>query len=206
MITVHHGIVKNEKFDIDRIIEENNKKSNNVIVRKPDVKVETSSSDNLYAGATLSSKTDFTVDSDSMPTLSNFIDTTKLPLTTSEANQFLLTTTAKSLDEPKKHTVIPENKIYDDDEDDSFEDFSVEFSGVKYVRKNKFRVHTSYQMTALTKPLVQGFLATVGYPKFYVGDSECNWKISAPNGQKIRLTILDLNLRSESVLFFVWFY
>lgn len=200
MINIHHGIVNNEKFDIDRTIEEHNKKSNmthNSIVHRTDLKLQGPSSDNLYRGATLGPKIDSTVAVDPTPTLSNFIDTTKLPSITSEApNQFQLTTTSKSMDEAKQHTVIPENKNYDD-EDDSFEDFSVEFSGSKYVRKNKFRVHTSYQMTALNKPLMQGFLATVGYPKFYVGDSECNWKISAPYGQKIRLTILDLNLRSE---------
>lgn len=38
---------------------------------------------------------------------------------------------------------------------------------------------------------------TPGYPKYYIGDIDCKWKITAPPSQKIRLTILDLALRCK---------
>lgn len=89
--------------------------------------------------------------------------------------------------------------VNDIDEDDySYEDYAVEVFGTMTRRKNKMRVHTSYQKTAIKQPLLQqGFLASPGYPKFYIGDSNCSWRISVPHGQKIRLTILDINLRCE---------
>ena len=87
----------------------------------------------------------------------------------------------------------------DSDEDDySYEDYSVEVDGRKTRRRNRIRTHTSYQKTAIRQPLLQqGFIATPGYPKYYIGDSNCSWRITVPMGQRIRLTILDINLRCE---------
>lgn len=80
----------------------------------------------------------------------------------------------------------------------SYEDYSVIDIGRETVRKNKFRVHTSFQKTAIHQPLLQqGFIATPGYPKYYVGDSNCVRRITVPNGRKIRITILDINLRCK---------
>uniref|UniRef100_A0A1B0GQ86 Uncharacterized protein n=2 Tax=Phlebotomus papatasi TaxID=29031 RepID=A0A1B0GQ86_PHLPP len=39
---------------------------------------------------------------------------------------------------------------------------------------------------------------TPGYPKFYVGECDCKWTITAPEGQKIRLTMLDISLRFDN--------
>lgn len=43
--------------------------------------------------------------------------------------------------------------------------------------------------------LHHGFTMTPGYPKFYIGGLECKWTLIAPEGKKIRLTILDMSLR-----------
>lgn len=92
------------------------------------------------------------------------------------------------------------NKNDNDDISDynmSYEDYAVEYSGRTVTRKNKFRTHTSHQMKSTQQPLMQGFLASVGYPKFYIGEAECGWTIYAESDQKILLTILDINLRCK---------
>lgn len=92
------------------------------------------------------------------------------------------------------------------DEDYSYEDYAVEYNGRKLTRKNKIRIHTSYQVSSWQKPLAQGFLASTGYPMYYVGENECVWKVSAGDGQRVRLTVLDINLRCKfvcNVFFFV---
>lgn len=96
---------------------------------------------------------------------------------------------------------------YDDDDDDdaSYEDLEVEIDGPKVWRKNKIRVHTSYQKTALRQPLLQqGFLASPGYPKYYIGNSNCSWRITVPSGQRIRLILLDVDLRCKLKHFQFW--
>lgn len=81
----------------------------------------------------------------------------------------------------------------------SYEDYAVEIDGSTISRKNKIRIHTSYQKTAISQPfLQQGFIATPGYPNFYIGDSNCSWRITVPQGQQIRLTLLDINLRCKN--------
>lgn len=57
--------------------------------------------------------------------------------------------------------------------------------------------HAGIQRTYYGPPKPQGFTMTPGYPKFYIGECECKWKILAPISQKIRLTILDISLRSK---------
>lgn len=104
----------------------------------------------------------------------------------------------------KENSVIKSNDIVDDWDDDeadySYEDFAVEHNGRTVIRQNKIRNHTSYQTSVFKSPLMQGFLATTGYPKFYIGESNCSWRISAPIGQRVRLTVLDINLRCKRTL------
>lgn len=103
----------------------------------------------------------------------------------------------------KDNSVIKSNDIidnYDDEADYSYEDFAVEYSGRTVVRQNKIRNHTSYQTSVFKRPLLQGFLATTGYPKFYIGESNCSWRISAPIGQRVRITVLDINLRCKFLI------
>lgn len=89
-------------------------------------------------------------------------------------------------------------KESDEDYDASYEDDVVEVNGPKVWRKNKHRTHSSYQKTAVRQPLLQqGFIASPGYPKYYVGNSNCSWRITVTSGQRIRLVLLDVNLRCK---------
>lgn len=38
---------------------------------------------------------------------------------------------------------------------------------------------------------------TPGYPKYYIGDSVCQWTLYAGQHQRIKLTVLDLALRRK---------
>ncbi|XP_055298698.1 uncharacterized protein LOC129566635 isoform X2 [Sitodiplosis mosellana] len=88
----------------------------------------------------------------------------------------------------------------EEDYDASYEDDVVEVTGPKVWRKNNHRAHTSYQKTAIRQPLLQqGFIASPGYPKYYVGNSNCSWRITVTSGQRIRLVLLDVNLRYDPV-------
>ncbi|VVC93214.1 unnamed protein product [Leptidea sinapis] len=44
-------------------------------------------------------------------------------------------------------------------------------------------------------PDSEGYIRTPGYPDFYIGD-ECRWKLRVNPEQKIRITLLDVSLRS----------
>lgn len=108
----------------------------------------------------------------------------------------------------KENSVIKSNDIidnWDDEADYSYEDFAVEYNGRTVIRQNKIRNHTSYQTSVFKHPLLQGFVATTGYPKFYIGESNCSWRISAPIGQRVRITVLDINLRCKSKWLFLCF-
>lgn len=91
---------------------------------------------------------------------------------------------------------------------ESEEDYAFQVDGPKVWRKNRIRTHTSYQKTAIRQPLLQqGFIASPGYPKFYVGNSNCSWRITVPGGQRIQIILLDSNLRSMLFMrnFFMFF-
>lgn len=100
----------------------------------------------------------------------------------------------------KSNDIIDNNNWDEDEADYSYEDFAVEYNGRTVVRQNKIRNHTSYQTSMFRRPLMQGFLATTGYPKFYIGESNCTWRISAPIGRRVRVTVLDINLRCKLAL------
>ncbi|XP_072936770.1 uncharacterized protein [Epargyreus clarus] len=44
-------------------------------------------------------------------------------------------------------------------------------------------------------PDSEGYIRTPGYPHFYIGD-ECRWKLSADPEQRIRVSLLDISLRT----------
>lgn len=81
---------------------------------------------------------------------------------------------------------------------DSYEDYEVQVNGPRVWRKNKDRTHESYQKTALDfRPLQQGFIASPGYPSYYIGNLNCSWRITVNSGQPIRLVLLDVDLRCK---------
>lgn len=92
-----------------------------------------------------------------------------------------------------------EDAEYDSNESD--EDFEIITDGVKVSRRNKYRTHTSYVKAVVRPPLQQGFIASPGYPHYYIGNSSCSWRITVPSGQRIQLILLDVNLRSKFLLF-----
>lgn len=112
----------------------------------------------------------------------------------------------KSTDTVPKLTVINPKRAeverieweIEEEYDSSYEDYSVEINGPKISRKNKNRIHTSYQKTAVHQPLLQqGFIVSPGYPKYYIGNFNCSWRITAPNEHRIKLVILDVSLRCK---------
>lgn len=88
-----------------------------------------------------------------------------------------------------------EDAEYESNESD--EDFEIITDGVKVSRTNKYRTHTSYIKSVVRSPLQQGFIASPGYPHYYIGNSSCSWRITVPSGQRIQLILLDVNLRSK---------
>lgn len=96
-----------------------------------------------------------------------------------------------------------DRKWDDDSEYDSYEDYEVKQDGPRVWRKNKIRTHESYQKTAVDlRSLQQGFIASPGYPSYYVGaiskeETECHWRITVNSGQPIRLVLLDVDLRCK---------
>ncbi|XP_018562122.1 signal peptide, CUB and EGF-like domain-containing protein 2 [Anoplophora glabripennis] len=50
-----------------------------------------------------------------------------------------------------------------------------------------------------TTGISEGFIQNPGYPRFYSGQRECRWKITAPSQQRIRLTILDISVIVDNV-------
>lgn len=89
----------------------------------------------------------------------------------------------------KVNSVISENNM-----DYGYEDSLDKTANIKHIK-----THSKHQIAYFNPPVSQGFLASTGYPKFYIGESNCSWKISVPHSHKVRLTILDLNLRCKFV-------
>lgn len=91
------------------------------------------------------------------------------------------------------------DREWEDDSDyDSYEDYEVKVNGPRVWRKNKVRTHESYQKTGMQfQPLQQGFIASPGYPSYYIGNSNCSWRITVNSGQPIRLVLLDVDLRCK---------
>lgn len=91
-----------------------------------------------------------------------------------------------------------DRKWEDDSDYDSYEDYEVRVNGPQVWRKNKVRTHESYQKTGMQfSPLQQGFIASPGYPSYYIGNSNCSWRITVNSGQPIRLVLLDADLRCK---------
>ena len=41
-----------------------------------------------------------------------------------------------------------------------------------------------------------GYLSNFGYPEYYRGSTDCRWTIRSTHGRRVRVTILDLSIRS----------
>lgn len=110
----------------------------------------------------------------------------------------------KKFKHPSEKLIYDENSVItdegDDEDDYEYEDYKIVYDGSKVSRHYKKRIHVSYQLAAMHEPLLQGFIQSPGWPDHYIGDSECKWKISAPLGQKIRLTFIDINLRQSKYI------
>lgn len=91
----------------------------------------------------------------------------------------------------------------DDDEDGDKKTFdSDEDYGPDMLHTPKPTEYSSRQRSMPSSTLLHGFISNPGYPSFYIGkSSDCKWKLTLQEGQKIALTILDLHLRSELLRF-----
>lgn len=96
-----------------------------------------------------------------------------------------------------------DRELESDEDYDSYEDYEVKVDGPRVWRKNKARTHESYQKTGLPiRPLQQGFIASPGYPAYYIGNSNCSWRITVDSGQPIRIVLLDVSLRCKFKRFY----
>ncbi|XP_063376011.1 uncharacterized protein LOC134663544 [Cydia fagiglandana] len=74
-------------------------------------------------------------------------------------------------------------------------------AGVVYIKYACFddtlSIHYCNREVAIgvSGPASEGYIRTPGYPNFYVGD-ECRWKLVAHPEQRIRISLLDVSLRS----------
>lgn len=116
-------------------------------------------------------------------------------------------TPSTSLETPSTAVTYRADITSSDDYDDyaSYEDYDIKIDGTTISRKNKIRIHTSYQKAAIRQPVLQqGFISSPGYPQYYVGESNCSWRISVAKGAQIRLTILDINLRCKQMIYILF--
>ncbi|XP_053673757.1 uncharacterized protein LOC128724016 [Anopheles nili] len=86
---------------------------------------------------------------------------------------------------------------FDDEDDGAGEEFESWRYGPDGRPVKSHKKYMSVQRTLLKHPLRQGFLMTPSYPKYYIGDSTCRWTLYAGVHQRIKLTVLDLALRSD---------
>ncbi|XP_048483881.1 uncharacterized protein LOC105389730 isoform X2 [Plutella xylostella] len=49
---------------------------------------------------------------------------------------------------------------------------------------------------AASGPDSEGYIRSPGYPHFYIGEDECGWRLTVSPEQRIRVTLLDVSLRS----------
>lgn len=55
--------------------------------------------------------------------------------------------------------------------------------------------YKSFQHALPSSTLLHGFIVNPGYPSYYIGTSDCKWKINMADDHRMTLTILDLHLR-----------
>lgn len=117
---------------------------------------------------------------------------------TNDVDKFKTDESINSVRKMNEKIFIDKTVINEDfDEDESDEDFDYDEEYFEEIDRKKYGKYSSIVRGAMKNPLGHGFVMTPGYPKYYVGDSECKWIIHAPREQKIRLVVVDLSIRCK---------